>query len=66
MSFVPTDLEGFVHRSNIAHFRQQLEITTDTARRHTILKLLAAEEACGPCPPYDDGLAPRRPFRSGL
>jgi len=38
-------MERFIHRENLKLFRQQLETTTDEARRRMLLKLLAEEEA---------------------
>jgi hypothetical protein len=38
-------MERFIHRENLKLFRQQLEATTDEARRRMLLRLLAEEEA---------------------
>jgi len=49
----PMDL--FVHHANIEMFRKQLADTTDQARRHMLLELLASEEDRGK--PLSDKIA---------
>lgn len=39
------DMEKFVHRENLKLYRKLLAETTDEQKRHTLLKLLADEEA---------------------
>jgi hypothetical protein len=38
-------MDRMVARLNIEHFRRQLAAETDDAKRHTLLRLLAEEEA---------------------
>jgi hypothetical protein len=44
-------MKDFIHRENLALFRRKLAETNDDATRHTLLKLLAEEEANDPFRP---------------
>jgi hypothetical protein len=41
-------MEGFVHRQNLEHYRKLLAETTDEAQRRMLLKLIAEEDAKEP------------------
>jgi hypothetical protein len=38
-------MDRFIHEQNLAHYRKVLSETTDPAKRLTVLKLLADEQA---------------------
>jgi hypothetical protein len=38
-------INRFIHEQNLAHYRKVLSETTDPAKRQTVLKLLADEQA---------------------
>jgi hypothetical protein len=38
-------MDHFIHEQNLAHYRKVLSETTDPAKRLTVLKLLADEQA---------------------
>jgi hypothetical protein len=38
-------MDRFIHEQNLAHYRKILTETTDPAKRQTVLKLLADEQA---------------------
>ena len=38
-------MDRFIHEQNLAHYRKILAETTDPAKRQTLLKLLADEQA---------------------
>jgi hypothetical protein len=38
-------MDRFIHEQNLAHYRKILAETTDPAKRQTVLKLLADEQA---------------------
>jgi hypothetical protein len=38
-------MDRYIHDQNLAHYRKVLAETTDPAKRQTVLKLIAAEQA---------------------